>query len=137
MGTTQAASPTAEFRARFPCEPASVPRARERIREWCHEARITSDDLSDVQLAVTEATTNAVRHADCVDFEVHGQMCDDALTVSVWDRGRGRRNPDPGAGLGTTIIRALAESVHFEDTKPGTRVTMRFRRRNIAGRRRL
>jgi anti-sigma regulatory factor (Ser/Thr protein kinase) len=30
--------------------------------------------------------------------------------------------------LGTGIIRKLADSVDFEDTRPGTRVTMRFLR---------
>jgi serine/threonine-protein kinase RsbW len=126
MGTTQTSSPSAEFRARLPCELASVPLARERIRGWCHEARIRGDVVADVQLAVTEAATNAVRHSDCVDFEIRGRMSDDALTISVWDRGRGRGERNPGAGLGTTIIRALAEWVDFEDTVPGTRVTMRF-----------
>ena len=48
------------------------------------------------------------------------------LIVSVWDQGGGRGEPAPGAGLGTRIIRALAESVDFERTEPGTRVTMRF-----------
>jgi anti-sigma regulatory factor (Ser/Thr protein kinase) len=86
------------------------------------------DVVADVQLAVTEAATNAVHHSTCVDFEIQGRIGDAAVTVSVWDQGRGRSDPQPGAGLGTRIIRALAASVDFEDTEPGTRVTMRFHR---------
>ena len=130
MGATEpTAVEPAYLHLRFPCEPGSVPQARERVRGWCHEARTRGDVVADVQLAVTEAATNAVRHSGCVDFEIHGRMTDATLTVFVWDQGRGRGNPEPGAGLGTRIIRALAESVDFEDTHPGTRVTMRFPRR--------
>jgi anti-sigma regulatory factor (Ser/Thr protein kinase) len=128
VGTKETAPEAADFHLRLPCEPASVPRARAEVRDWCHEAGIRGDALSDIQLAVTEAATNAVHHSTCVDFEIQGWTSDAALTVSVWDQGRGRSDPQPGAGLGTRIIRALAESVDFEHTEPGTRVTMRFHR---------
>ncbi len=88
--------------------------------------RMPADLIANVGLAVTEAAANAVRHSGCDDFEVRGWASDAILTVCVWDQGRGLDDPDPGAGLGIRIIRALAESVDFEDTHPGTRVTMRF-----------
>ena len=127
-GRKQTGAGLERFRVRLPCEVASVPRARGQVREWCHRARIRGDVVADVQLAVTEAATNAVRHSACVDFEIQGWVRHTTLIVSVWDHGRGRGDPDPGAGLGTRIIRALAQSVDFEDTQPGTRVTMRFPR---------
>src|SRR4051794_20935593 len=117
---------SAYFHMRFPCEPTSVPQARTHLRDWCHEARIRGDVVADVQLAVTEAAANAVRHSDCADFEIQGRMSGATLIVLVWDQGRGRGDPEPGAGLGTGIICALADSVEFEDTQPGTRVTMCF-----------
>lgn len=92
--------------------------------DWCREVRLGGGLIADVQLAVTEAVTNAVRHSGCAHFEVLGRISEGALCVRVWDRGRGRG--DPEAGLGTGIIRAVAGSVEFEDTHPGTRVTMRF-----------
>jgi anti-sigma regulatory factor (Ser/Thr protein kinase) len=88
---------------------------------------MSGDLVANVQLAVTEAAANAVRHSDCVDFEIQARMSDATLIVFVWDQGRGRGDPDPGAGFGTGIIRALADSVDFDDTHPGTRVTMQFR----------
>ena len=84
------------------------------------------DLIAEVQLAVTEAAANAVRHADCDNFQIQGRITDETLLISVSDQGRGREEPEPGAGLGTGIIRELADRVHFEDTQPGTRVTMRF-----------
>jgi serine/threonine-protein kinase RsbW len=128
VGTKQTSADLAGFHLRLPCETNSVPQAREQVRDWCHEARIRGDVVADVQLAVTEAATNAVRHSDCADFEIQAWMRHATLIVSVWDQGRGRGDPDPGAGLGTGLIRALADSVDFEDTRPGTRVTMRFPR---------
>lgn len=125
-GTTPTAAESAEFQLRLPCDPASVPQARHRVRGWCHDARIRGDIVANVQLAVTEAATNAVRHTDCVDFEIQGRLDEATLTVSVWDQGRERSDLKPSAGMGTRIIRALTDSVDFEDTHPGTRVTMRF-----------
>ena len=118
----------ADLRLRLPCEPTSIPQARARIRDWvCRHARVQRDLIADIQLAVTEAATNAVRHSGCDDFEVQGWISDDAtLTVAVWDHGPGRQGADPGLGLGTQIISELAASVDYEQTEPGTRVTMRF-----------
>jgi len=120
------AAETTEFRLELLCETASVPQARARVRGWCDELRIAGDLNAAMQLAVTEAAANAVRHSGCDDFEVRGSTSGAALVLCVWDQGRGLADRNPGAGLGTGIIRAVADSVDFEDTRPGTRVTMRF-----------
>jgi anti-sigma regulatory factor (Ser/Thr protein kinase) len=127
-GREQPTAESADFHLRLPCDPASVPQARSHVRDWCREAQLRGDIVSDVQLAVTEVATNAVKHSGCDDFEVQGWMSDSTLFVSIWDQGQGRADRKPGAGLGTRIIRALADSVDFERTEPGTRVTMRFPR---------
>jgi two-component sensor histidine kinase len=84
-------------------------------------------------LALTEATTNAVRHAfpgTGGQFVVDGWVRGPMLILSVCDRAAGltQLSPARGLGLGRPIITRLAESVDFEDADPGTRVTMRFRR---------
>jgi serine/threonine-protein kinase RsbW len=116
----------ASFELRLPCEVNSVPQGRARVRDWCHELGLVEETIADIQLAFTEAAANAVRHSGCDEFEVRAWTGDGCLTVSVWDQGQGLRDHDPGAGLGIRIIRALARSVDFEPTQPGTRVTMRF-----------
>lgn len=128
-GREQTAAPSAGLA--LPCEPASVPRARERVPDWCDNARIRGDVIADIRLGVTEAATNAMRPSACVDFEVQGWLSDETLVVSVWDQRRGLSTPEPGAGLGTRLIGELADSVEFEHTQPGTRVTMRFSRHSI------
>jgi serine/threonine-protein kinase RsbW len=110
-----------------------VPQCRARVREWCGALGLRHETVADIQLAVTEAAANAVRHSGCDEFEVRGWASALSLTVCVWDQGRGLRERNPGAGLGIGILRALAESVVFEDTSPGTRVTMRFPVASTAG----
>jgi anti-sigma regulatory factor (Ser/Thr protein kinase) len=83
---------------------------------------------ADVQLAVTEAATNAVLHSGCTEFEIQGRVSGRCLIISVTDHGRVRDDAGPGLGVGTTIMRKLAESVDFERTVSGSRVTMRFER---------
>jgi anti-sigma regulatory factor (Ser/Thr protein kinase) len=75
---------------------------------------------------VSEAAANAVRQAGAAEFEIHGRMSEGSLIVCVSDQGRGLREHAPDAGYGLLIIRKLTESVEFEDTQPGTRVTMRW-----------
>lgn len=103
-----------------------MPQGRAQVRDWCHELGLDSEIIADIQLAFTEAAANAVRHSGCDEFEVRGWTSGGSLVVCVWDRGHGLRDHDPGAGLGIGIIHSLAESVDFEATRPGTRVTMRF-----------
>jgi serine/threonine-protein kinase RsbW len=125
-GPTQTPAESASFQLRLPCQLTSVPQCRARVREWCQELGVPHETLADIQLAVTEAAANAVRHSGCDEFEIRGWTTGPSLTLCVWDRGRGVRDPNPGAGLGIRILRQLAESVDFEATEPGTRVTMRF-----------
>jgi serine/threonine-protein kinase RsbW len=125
-GTTQTPTGPASFELRLPCEVNSVPQGRARVRDWCQELGLCDDTIADIQLAFTEAAANAVRHSGCDEFDVRALASDGFLVVCVWDQGDGLLDRDPGAGLGIRIIRALAESVDFEATQPGTRVTMRF-----------
>ena len=85
-------------------------------------------DLTGMQLAVTEAVTNAVRHAGCEYFEVSARLSGKSMFVA--DRGSGwEAKTGQSLGLGIAIIQELAQAVDFEHTDPpGTRVTMRFDR---------
>lgn len=139
MGKTAQVSSTIEsmsegFQAQLPCEPESVARARAAAAAWCSDAGTACDVVADVELAVSEAATNAVRHSDCSEFDMHGWVDGRRVVVSVSDRGLPRPTASPGLGLGWQIIRRVARSVDIEDTHPGTRVTMWFDRRRSADR---
>jgi anti-sigma regulatory factor (Ser/Thr protein kinase) len=117
---------TGDFQLALPCEPASIPRARARVSDWCHAARLCRDRILDIQLAVTEAASNAVLHSGCTEFEVSATMSGGSLIVSIADYGTVESDSGPGLGMGIAIMRKLAQSVDFERTRSGTRVTMRF-----------
>jgi anti-sigma regulatory factor (Ser/Thr protein kinase) len=117
---------TGDFQLSLPCEPASVPRARAWVSEWCHAARLCPDRIPDIQLAGTEAASNAVLHSGCREFEVRAAMSGGSLVISVADSRTVPDDTGPGLGMGIAIMRKLAQSVDIDRTHSGTRVTMRF-----------
>lgn len=56
---------------------------------------------------LTEAVTNALRHADAAGCSVRVAVVDDALTVTIRDNGRGL-GPTPPAGMGLASMRERA-----------------------------
>lgn len=94
-------------------------------------------DEDAVGLAVTEALTNAVRHAypgsqGPVTLSVRQSA--DRLVVVVADEGVGARNvparsrPERGMGLGLPLLRELCTVARVEPSSSGTVVTMGFAR---------
>jgi anti-sigma regulatory factor (Ser/Thr protein kinase) len=99
-------------------------------------ARRCGVDEHAVALCVTEAVTNAVVHAyrgtsapgDVVlELVPHNG---DGLDVTVRDHGHGLapRSDSPGAGLGMSLIAAMADRVEIDTSTHGTRVSMHFQR---------
>jgi anti-sigma regulatory factor (Ser/Thr protein kinase) len=88
----------------------------------------------DMQLAVTEACANVVRHAyangdGIIDVVV--RQNGDALDVIVTDTGRGigPSTDCEGPGLGLPLIAALADAVEVERSlETGSRLVMSFLR---------
>ncbi|MEP7224810.1 MAG: ATP-binding protein [Actinomycetota bacterium] len=93
--------------------------------------------LADLKLALTEACSNAVRHAyneqRSGEVEVRYELLDDKLSVEVVDEGIGF---DPEAavagaadeldegGLGISIIRAIVDELDIKSTGSGS--SLRF-----------
>ena len=109
-------------RLHLPREAGSVPAVRRLLRSTLallHVDRRTGDDL---EIAVTEACTNVVRHATGADsFEVSLDVADDRCSIDVRDNGAGF---DPDAvdaepsdssehGRGLLLIKALSENVRM------------------------
>jgi hypothetical protein len=91
--------------------------------------------VSDIQLAVSEAVTNAVMHAyrrdaQPGDVEVHAAMTSGWFEVRVVDGGSGMkpRNDSPGVGLGLPLIYRLADQVEVRERADGNgmELCMRF-----------
>jgi serine/threonine-protein kinase RsbW len=116
-----------------------LPAARQSVA-WARRAvRSVADglvaDVYAVELAVTEAVTNAIVHAyrgpdhgrDPV-VRVAAAVEHDHLRVVVADDGVGmsQRPDSPGLGLGLGLIADAADELHIEQRGPGTRLVMRF-----------
>lgn len=101
-----------------------------------------SGDLAgQVALAVTEACSNAIRHAypsGPGDILLDLDITDDAVVAVVSDQGVGidAATVDPGAGFGLRLIRAVSDTV-IQSAPGRTRVEMRFARTPPTSRRRI
>jgi serine/threonine-protein kinase RsbW/stage II sporulation protein AB (anti-sigma F factor) len=109
----------------------AVGAVRQRIVAFAERHRLA--DPSDVALVVTEAATNAVVHAyrgaEKGLMRVVACARPNDLLVVVRDYGCGMSpNPDsPGAGLGLSVIGALAAELNIERPEDGgTRLRIRF-----------
>ena len=116
---------------RLAAEPASVSVARHRVSELVRGLGARSEDI---EIAVTEAVSNAVEHgfrggvggAIVVRIET---LVPETLAITVSDDGVGiGPNPDKeGLGLGLALIGRLASEVEIRSQRPhGTRIHMRF-----------
>ncbi|HZG92190.1 MAG TPA: SpoIIE family protein phosphatase, partial [Pseudonocardia sp.] len=122
----------AALRMRLPADPRQLGVLRRAVARWCAEQGTGEDALTDLQLALGEAATNAIEHAYLHGDAAHVQVdlertATGELDVRVGDAGRWRPPPaDPGfRGRGLALIRDLATDVVVEPGPEGT--TVRFR----------
>jgi anti-sigma regulatory factor (Ser/Thr protein kinase) len=117
----------------LPAVPASCARARHEVCAVLHGVRV---DLAAVELAVSEAVTNAVVHAyrdrtgEIVDERVGVRVTKDrqGICVGVADDGVGMspRGDSPGLGLGLPMIERLSDELVILQGATGTRLQMHF-----------
>jgi len=116
----------------YPAVPASVPRARHELAEYALQAGVGADHLDRIQLAVSEAVTNAVRHAyprTNGQVRITATALEEELWILVADEGCGHQAPstDPGLGWGLPLIaKACDYFVLAERSEGGTEARMRF-----------
>ncbi|MFN8122961.1 MAG: ATP-binding protein [Thermoleophilia bacterium] len=119
-------------RLRLPAVPASVRHARVWAAAEAAARGLGADALDSLRLAMSEAVANAVMHAyPGGDGAVHLSFaCESGvLRFMVDDHGCGRAaavSSTAGAGLGTSLMRALCDEFHVLDRVPGTRVVLGF-----------
>lgn len=117
----------------LPREAASVPVTRQMLDASLDVLGVEQPIRADIQVMLTEACTNVIRHAeDSDDFSVRAVIVDDRCLIKVLDRGNGfnpkqTESPDAGAehGRGVLIMRALADHVQFSGSpEEGTLVAL-------------
>jgi serine/threonine-protein kinase RsbW len=107
----------------LPREAGSIPAVRRLLRSALAVQHVDSGSTDDLEIAITEACTNVVRHAAGADsFEVCLEVADDRCAIDVRDDGAGfdpdAAGTDPGTaserGRGLYLIKALAENVRMQ-----------------------
>ncbi|MEV4352099.1 ATP-binding protein [Actinoplanes sp. NPDC049596] len=109
-------------RLALPTEADSVPAVRRLLRSALEVLHVNRGDSDDLEIAITEACSNVVRHASGTDtFEVSLDVGDDRCSIDVTDGGPGF-DPDASGmppasssehGRGLMLIKALGENVRM------------------------
>ncbi|WP_436527585.1 ATP-binding protein [Actinoplanes sp. HUAS TT8] len=111
-------------RLNLPREVDSVPAVRRLLRCALSTLEIDGEAGSDLEIALTEACANVVKHATGAQgYEVHLDVGQDRCSIDVVDDGDGFE-PDTAAepadssehGRGLFLIRALAENVRMQSS---------------------
>jgi serine/threonine-protein kinase RsbW len=108
----------------LPREAGSVPTVRRLLRSALAVLQVDKRSGDDLEIAITEACTNVVRHANGAEsFEVCLDVAADHCAIDVRDDGAGfdpaaMSDEAPGAGSergrGLFLIKALAENVRMQ-----------------------
>ena len=111
-------------RLNLPREVDSVPAVRRLLRCALSAFHVNREDGDDLELALTEACANVVRHATGADgIEVRLDVAEDRCAIDVADNGAGFdadavADPEPGSerGRGLFLIKALSDNVRMHST---------------------
>ena len=112
-------------RLNLPREVDSVPAVRRLLRCALAILHVDRQSGTDLEIALTEACANVVKHATGADkFEVRLDVADDRCAIDVLDNGAGfdaeaaSGAPDASSerGRGLYLIKALSENVRMQST---------------------
>ena len=119
------------FEAKLPGTPLGVRMLRQRMAQIAADCGMDQDAIADVQLAVSEAATNAVMHAYADapgELAVSAAVRGSELEIVIGDTGPGlvERPDSPGMGVGLPLIAAVAERLRIISHPGGTEIHMAF-----------
>ena len=110
----------------LPRDELSVPVVRRVLKASMQVLGVRADLIGDLELALTEAVTNVLDHADGhEEYEVSAGIDDERCVIEVTDRGRGFQGEHHGlaeaeqsaeSGRGIQLMRALVDKVQFAPT---------------------
>ena len=124
-------------------DPNNLITVEEFVNYFCKDVQLPDEKLSDVLLAVTEATTNAIIHANKSDANkkvtIDVEVVDSKMIVKVKDEGEGfepKEIPDPTEpenllkdhGRGIYLMRVYMDDLEYKRTPTGmlTILTLNF-----------
>lgn len=119
--------------------PNNLITVEEFVNYFCKDINLTDDQLANVLLAVTEATTNAIIHANKCDqskmVTIDVKVNETKLVVKIKDEGEGfdpTDIPDPTepenllneSGRGVYLMRVYMDSVEYNLTPSGMEIIL-------------
>jgi anti-sigma regulatory factor (Ser/Thr protein kinase) len=119
------------FELKVPATADSIPVVRHQLRAWLKTVGppVERSLMEDIELACSEACTNAVRHAygpADATFSVRAELEEDDFLLEVSDQGKWREPRGDGGGWGLRLIREVCEAVELDRLSTGTRLRMRL-----------
>ncbi|WP_346111296.1 ATP-binding protein [Nonomuraea maheshkhaliensis] len=110
---------------RLPRDAASVPLIRQMLDGTLRSLGVEPQVRDDIELMLTEACSNVIKHAaPSDDYTVSASVHDHLCVIRVVDTGDGFDAdkvslPEPGAehGRGLQIMRALADDIRFSNRR--------------------
>jgi serine/threonine-protein kinase RsbW len=124
----------------IPAKPEYITLSRLALTGLSHVRPLAEETLAELKLALTEATSNSVRHAYANGegrVQISFELCEDRLVVEVSDDGSGFPQGDDSTsreeelsegGLGIAIIRSIADELVL-DSEPQGGSRLRFVKR--------
>ena len=113
----------------LPRDAVSVPLARHVVSAALKRAGVTADCMAEVEVAVSEACTNALHHSgDGGSYDVRMQLGDERLEIEVIDAGAGfgprpvvgvMSHPAAENGRGMALMAAYSDSAVFDTVADG------------------
>jgi serine/threonine-protein kinase RsbW len=113
----------------LPRDTASVPLARHTVSAALQRAGVTTECIDEVEVAISEACTNAYAHAgDAATYEVTITLRSETLVIDVIDSGPGFGNGSPAAampspvsdgGRGVALMSAFTDEAVFDSVSGG------------------
>lgn len=126
--------PRLEMTVSLPRQSHSVPVIRRLSAHILRAFGVAADSIHDVELAISEACANVIRHAvDSEVYEVSVELAADRCAITVVDRGEGfdaagigeQDDDDAESGRGLSLMRALVDNLNFvSEPKVGAVVHM-------------
>jgi anti-sigma regulatory factor (Ser/Thr protein kinase) len=116
------------FSVRVPAEPHALVQLRRRLERWLTEAGISGQAAFDAVAAASEATSNAIEHAQEPSepfVDVQADRAGDVLKVTVRDYGHWRPPRfDSDRNHGLLLIDSLMTRVAINRAAAGTTIAM-------------
>lgn len=125
-----------KFSLDLPRETLSIPVIRRILGDTLRGLGVSEACVGDILVAVSEACTNVVQHADSTTrYEVTVAVEDGQCVLKVADRGHGFNDkstqdvhPDSESGRGIKIMKALVDDISF-DSRPETGTVVHLQKR--------